>query len=67
MKHEGYDAICLREMNLSLAAPFRKARMRPRLITAAIYSIIITQITVSQHALDIIPHYDWQYFSQLGT
>lgn len=35
-------------------------------LMSAIYSIIITQITVSWNALDIIPHYDWQYFPHLA-
>lgn len=51
-----------------VAAALRKNIHKPHLSRAcAIYSIIITQIIVSWHALDIIPHYDWQYFSPLGT
>lgn len=33
----------------------------------AIYSIIIAQIIVSWHAVEIILHNDWQYFSPFGT
>lgn len=34
---------------------------------SAIYNFIITKIIVSWHALDVIPHNDWQYSSSLGT
>lgn len=30
------------------------------LLMSAIYNIIIPPVIVSWHALDIIPHYDWQ-------
>lgn len=37
------------------------------LLMSAIYDIVIAQIIVSWHTVDIIPHYDWQYFSPFGT
>lgn len=47
-------------------SPYGSKPSKPSLMSA-IYNIMITQIIVSWHALHIIPHYDWQYFSPLGT
>lgn len=44
-----------------------EAHMGLSSLMSAIYNVIITQIIVSWHALGIIPHYDWQYFSPFGT